>query len=159
MGVNVQNLELLMLSDRRVKKLDNVFKFILEFNEFFQAVFGVSVASGVGILIKITLKRNDKLDAIANRQNELLHKYNSIEDRIIALEEQGELRKNASMASLHNNIYSFCGDIIKRGSVTIKELDNLEYLWKAYSGLNGNGTGEVLYKRVKSLPIVEDIDD
>lgn len=139
--------------------MDNVFKFILEFNEFFQAVFGVSVASGIGILIKITLKRNDKLDAIANRQNELLNKYNSIEDRIIALEEQGELRKNASMASLHNNIYSFCGDIIKRGSVTIKELDNLEYLWKAYSGLNGNGTGEVLYKRVKSLPIVEDIDD
>lgn len=137
----------------------DIFKFILEFNEFFQAVFGVSVASGVGILIKITLKKNDKLDTIANRQNELLHKYNSIEDRIIALEEQGDLRKNASLASLHNNIYSFCGDIIKRGSVTIKELDNLEYLWKAYSGLNGNGTGEVLYKRVKSLPIVEDIDD
>lgn len=139
--------------------MDNVFKSILEFNEFFQAVFGVSVASGIGILIKITLKRNDKLDAIANRQNELLNKYNSIEDRIIALEEQGTLRKNASIASLHNNIYSFCGDILKRGSVTIKELDNLEYLWKAYSGLDGNGTGEVLYKRVNSLPIVEDIDD
>lgn len=137
----------------------DIFKFILEFNEFFQAVFGVSVASGIGILIKITLKRNDKLDTIAHRQNELLNKYHSIEDRIIALEEQGELRNNASLASLHNNIYSFCGDIIKRGSVTIKELDNLEYLWKAYSGLNGNGTGEVLYKRVKSLPIVEDIDD
>ncbi len=139
--------------------MDNVFKFILEFNEFFQALFGVSVASGVGVLIKITLKRNDKLDAIANKQHELLNKYNSIEDRIIALEEQGKLRKNASIASLHNNIYSFCGDILKRGSVTIKELDNLEYLWEAYSGLNGNGTGEVLYKRVKSLPIVEDIDD
>ena len=139
--------------------MDNVFKFILEFNEFFQAVFGVSVASGVGVLIKITLKKNDKLDTIANRQNELLHKYNSIEDRIIVLEEEGKLRKNANIASLHNNIYSFCGDILKRGSVTIKELDNLEYLWEAYSGLNGNGTGEVLYKRVKSLPIVEDIDD
>lgn len=38
----------------------------------------------------------------------------------------------------------------------MKELNNLEYLWKAYSGLGGNGTGKHMYERICVLPIIDE---
>lgn len=59
----------------------------------------------------------------------------------------------ANIAILHNEIYKQCSYFIDQGEITIDDLDNLEYLWDGYHGLGGNGTGELLYNRVRELPL------
>ena len=66
---------------------------------------------------------------------------------------QSDLEKGV-IALLHNELYDKAERYIKRGGITINELDNLRYLYTPYSGLGGNGTGEKLYKTCLSLPII-----
>lgn len=131
---------------------------LVEIDSIFQSLFGMGFFSGILVLIKISWSKNKTLSDIVEKQNQLLEKQNSMENRITDIEREAGLRRDASLASLHDRIYSFCTRIINRGNATIKELDNLEYLWQAYSGLGGNGTGELLVNKVKELPIVDDND-
>lgn len=59
----------------------------------------------------------------------------------------------ANVAILHNEIYKQCTYFIEQGEISVDDLDNLEYLWDGYHGLGGNGTGELLYNRVRTLPL------
>ena len=65
-----------------------------------------------------------------------------------------DLIKVGVLSLLHDRIYQACQYHIANGLISVQDLDNLEYLYRGYSGLGGNGTGEELYKRCKSLPIV-----
>lgn len=64
------------------------------------------------------------------------------------------LLKEGVLALLHDRIYQACQYHIQMGYITVQDLNNLEYLYKGYRGLGGNGTGEELYKRCKALRIV-----
>lgn len=66
---------------------------------------------------------------------------------------QFKLFKKASLATLHSQLYDKGGLYIVRGSITLSELDDLEYTWQAYIGLGGNGTGEKIYQKCRELPI------
>lgn len=68
---------------------------------------------------------------------------------------QFKLLKSASLATLHSQLYEKGGKYIKRGKITLSELDDLEYTWKAYTGLKGNGTGEKIYQKCRELPIAD----
>jgi len=53
----------------------------------------------------------------------------------------------------HDRIVYLGGHYIKRGYVTIDELDNLEqYLYKPYEKLGGNGTAKTVMEKVRQLP-------
>ena len=71
------------------------------------------------------------------------------------LKEQ-EKMKEGILAILHDRLYQACRFYIQRGHVDIESMKNIEYLYKSYHDLGGNGTGTELYNRVKSLPIKED---
>ena len=64
------------------------------------------------------------------------------------------LLKDGVLALLHDRIFQACQYHMQNGYIAVQDLNNLEYLYKGYRGLGGNGTGEELYKRCKSLPIV-----
>lgn len=66
---------------------------------------------------------------------------------------QFKLLKNASLATLHSQLYEKGGRYIVHGAITLSELDDLEYTWQAYKGLGGNGTGEKIYQKCRELPI------
>lgn len=66
---------------------------------------------------------------------------------------QFKLLKNASLATLHSQLYEKGGRYIVRGAITLSELDDLEYTWQAYKCLGGNGTGEKIYQKCRELPI------
>lgn len=68
---------------------------------------------------------------------------------------QFRLLRDASLATLHSQLYEKGGRYIRRGNITISELDDLEYTWNAYHGLKGNGTGEKIYKKCRELPIAD----
>lgn len=57
----------------------------------------------------------------------------------------------AILALLHNEIYSQAEKAISKGSITTDELDNLTCLYEPYVKMGGNGTGKVLYEKVKNL--------
>lgn len=61
----------------------------------------------------------------------------------------------AVMAINHDRLYQACTFYIITGQITIDELKNLEYLYKGYHALGGNGTGTELYEKCKDLPIAE----
>lgn len=97
-------------------------------------------------------KRNSQLDELLKGQVDLDH-------RLDIIEEQGNLRQEASLASLHDRIYAGYDVILKRGAVTMKELNNMGHLWKAYSALGGNGTGKKMYERICDMPVIENEEE
>lgn len=45
---------------------------------------------------------------------------------------------------------------LRKGSIDTDAMRNLEYLYRSYHALGGNGTGTELYNRAKALPIRND---
>lgn len=64
-----------------------------------------------------------------------------------------KLIRDGVIAILHNKIYTLGKQYIERKYVTIEDMKDFEYLYKAYHALGGNGTGTEIYERVKNLPI------
>lgn len=88
------------------------------------------------------------------------HLYNKLkkdrEDRELRFEEESKeqkLIKEGVLAILHDRLYQSCQFHIHKKSITVADLDNLEYLYRSYHDLGGNGTGTELYNRCKRLPI------
>ena len=62
---------------------------------------------------------------------------------------------NGLLAILHDRVFQACMYYIDKGEISGDELENLEHLYKGYSGMGGNGTCETLFKRVKLLKIIK----
>ena len=69
-----------------------------------------------------------------------------------ATEQRFQKLEYANIAILHDKIYNRCNDGLKDGWISVDDLENLEYLWRGYKGLGGNGTGETIYNEVLKLP-------
>lgn len=67
-------------------------------------------------------------------------------------EERFRKIESANLALLHDMIYQQCSCFLEQGWISVDDLENLEYIWKGYKGLGGNGTGEALYTKVVALP-------
>ena len=66
-----------------------------------------------------------------------------------------KLLKDGMLAILHDRIYQACRHYLIQGSIDIEGLTNIEYMYRNYHDLGGNGTGTELYERVRKLPIKE----
>ena len=56
----------------------------------------------------------------------------------------------------HDRILSITDRLVKRGSITLKEKRNLEYLWKPYNDLGGNGDCKIGYDACQKLPVASE---
>ena len=63
-----------------------------------------------------------------------------------------DVLREGILALLHDRLYTACSFFIARGWASLDDRENLEYLYKPYKALGGNGTGENLYQAVKKLP-------
>lgn len=61
----------------------------------------------------------------------------------------------AIKATTHDAYFRQCRAVIHRDEITEDELENLEYLYKAYHSLGLNGMGDNLYQRCKELPLAK----
>lgn len=64
-----------------------------------------------------------------------------------------DVLRDGILALLHDRLYQACSFYIKEGVCSVEDRNNLEYLYKPYKALGGNGTGESLYKKCIDLPI------
>lgn len=70
--------------------------------------------------------------------------------------DQESLRESV-LAINYDRLRQACRYHLSRNKISPEELKNLEYLYKGYHALGGNGTGTELYKRCQKLEIeVED---
>ena len=53
--------------------------------------------------------------------------------------------KDGLLAIMHDRLYQSCTYYIKQGHIDMGGLKNIEYLYKSYHALGGNGTGTELY--------------
>jgi len=59
-----------------------------------------------------------------------------------------------------DKLLSKCHEYLNQGWISVEELADLEkYLYTPYKKLGGNGTGEILFTKVKNLPNREVIED
>lgn len=65
------------------------------------------------------------------------------------------VEQRALIGLLHERIYERCEEVINRGSISREEYENLEYLYKPYIEMGGNGTAKRLFAEVDKLPIGE----
>ena len=56
-------------------------------------------------------------------------------------------------ALLHDRIYQGYGVCERKGFATVEDIENLDYLYRPYHALGGNGTGTELFERVKKMPV------
>ena len=60
--------------------------------------------------------------------------------------------KEGMLALLHDRIYGSFAECDRKGYATVEDMRNIEYLYKPYHALGGNGTGTELFERVQKMP-------
>lgn len=76
--------------------------------------------------------------------------------RLVKQEKERKAIKDGLLAILHDRLYAECSRYIAQGSIDTDGLRNMDYLYRSYHALGGNGTGTELYNRAKALPIKND---
>lgn len=56
----------------------------------------------------------------------------------------------------HDRVISLTDRYVRRGSITLKEKRNLEYLYAPYRDMGGNGDCKIGYDACQELPVVSD---
>lgn len=82
---------------------------------------------------------SNRIEEVSTRQEEKILEMTAMSCGLVAI--------------LHDLIYGYCEKYLKAGEISISEKKNLEILYKAYSAMDGNGTGHDMYMDVCDLPI------
>ncbi len=62
-----------------------------------------------------------------------------------------DVKAQAILALLHDKLFYLCEKHLQEKKITIEEFENLTCLYEPYCKLDGNGTVEALYEKVKQL--------
>lgn len=79
-----------------------------------------------------------------------------ISGKLKSYKKEQEALKEGVLALLHDRLYQGCRHHIQEKEISDDEMKNMEYLYKGYHALGGNGTGTELYERIKKLPLKEE---
>lgn len=62
--------------------------------------------------------------------------------------------KGGTLSLLHDRLYQGYNYYLRIGAITSDDLENMDYMYKEYRSLGGNGTCKVLHDKVSDLIIV-----
>lgn len=99
--------------------------------EWLKAVLGSLAAAFIGITGAV-------IRHLWSKQKQQSARQTAIEDGMLAL--------------LHDRIYGEYAACEHKGFASVEDIRNLEYLYRPYHALGGNGTGTELFERVKRMP-------
>ena len=69
-----------------------------------------------------------------------------------ARDEEVSNMREGMLALMHDRIYSAYAECKQKKYASVDDIKNLEYLYRPYYTLGGNGTGTELFERVKKMP-------
>ncbi len=78
--------------------------------------------------------------------------YHVLRRKVAAQKQEYDQTCEGVKALLHDRIYTECSHWIAEGYCTLEDRKNIEYMYRPYRALGGNGTGEQLYNAVQGLP-------
>lgn len=79
--------------------------------------------------------------------------------QVKAKKKEYQMMNEAIVALLHDRLFIACQHYLAQGWCSVDDRENLECMYKPYSALGGNGTGEHLYHRVMELPLEKPPDN
>lgn len=100
------------------------------------ALLSAITSSGVMSLVIYLLQRRDK-----KKEQEAAN--NSAQSRML-------------LGLGHDKIVYLTDKFVRRGSITLKEKRNLEFLYKPYADMGGNGDCKIGYDACQRLPVVSE---
>lgn len=95
--------------------------------------------------------KNDIKDLIDKQEKSL----KEIQEKCAWESQEQDYIREGLVSVLHDRLYHACNHFISQGYIEIDDLRNLEYLYRGYHKLGGNGTGTELYNRCRKLRIGE----
>lgn len=72
---------------------------------------------------------------------------------VVKLLTERKAMKEGILAILHDRLFQAGRYHIAQNEITLSELKNVEYLYRSYHTLGGNGTGTEIWERIKDLPL------
>lgn len=91
---------------------------------------------------------------------DLNHQISMVSSRIEEVSSRQEVKIlvmdamiDGQLAILRDRLFQSCEHYIERGEITVAGLENINYLYKVYAKLDGNGTGDTLYEQASTLKI------
>ena len=144
-----------------------MWEFLQEANGFLVGMFGTGflgiLGAGLRKLYKIAQEKHEENVRNKVAFEEMKKTNGSQEDRLAALEDYQEKSDKrakglikAQKASLHNQLWNKAEIYLKRGWITVGELNNFEIMYHAYKAIGGNHTGDTLHEKVKALPVKDE---
>lgn len=112
-------------------------------------VLAVLGSNALTSLVIFLISRKDDKKGYKAKLEELVEFKSKTESQI-------EHHKEGLVSLLHNSLFKSSTEYITRGYITVSEVDNLNYLYSAYHNLGGNGTGDLLMKKIEQLEVKED---
>lgn len=76
--------------------------------------------------------------------------------RVLVWKKEQDVVREGIVAILHDRLYTSCIAFIDQGYCTVDDRENLEYLYKPYKALGGNGTAEKLFDKCEDLPLKQE---
>lgn len=114
---------------------------------FITGAVGAAIVAVLGNVVMFKLQRK----AAKEDKSDL-----KLIERIESQEKEQSVMKAGLEALLHDRLYERCTDLLAQKSITVSELKNIEYIYRSYHDLGGNGTGTQLFERIQTLPLSEE---
>lgn len=112
-------------------------------------VLAIVGSSSISTLVIYFVTRKDDKQCEREKVEELIQFKYYTEEKIKDL-------SAGHVALLHNSLFKTASEYLARGYITLSELDNLKYLFDSYHTLGGNGTGDLIMRKIDQLEIRED---
>lgn len=112
---------------------------------------GITLCTGVCTSVCKKIKKDLEQKEAQRKSEQLLRDAQVVKDSA-----EQKLLKLALLSLLHDRVYQACTHFISEGHISVEDLRNIDYLYKGYHDLGGNGTGTELYVRVRKLPLDTD---
>lgn len=119
----------------------------------FFGMFAWLAKAGVNYIQKKHALEKERLMAKDRDRKEWLENHDK---NVEAMKQVDESLKAGNVAVLHHMIYENCKAYLDNGYISTGELNDLEYLFRSYQNLGGNGTGKILYNKCQNLPVKGD---
>ena len=136
----------------------HILDLIFSINGALVATTGMSIAGiGTALWRKATKRHNERETLERERHEERERREQKrneeLNNKLEELAMQIKRCTEGNVAIEHHMLYEQCNRIIDRNWVKTDELDDLRYIFENYKASGGNGTGELLYNRVRELKI------
>lgn len=109
-----------------------------------------AIMTGLTAAVKHLWSKQKAQEAAQKAEKEARDKAQKAEKE--ARDKEMNSLRDGMLALMHDRIFAIYAECTRKKFASVEDIRNLEYLYRPYHALGGNGTGTELYERVKKMP-------